>query len=334
MAEVLTQEEIDALLLTADSIEESKDGHVSTEIKSYDFVANERVSRTQMPTLEMLNEHFVRYLRTSMFSLMHQAAEVSLNGVQMLKFSEYTATLKTPTNLNLIRFKPLKGFGLIALEARLVFVLVDTFFGGNGRFKTKIEGREFTPSEDRIVGKLLKLIFSDYCNAWHPLLDTSMEFVDSEFNPEMIKLAASTDLVVINSFHIEMETGGGDFHITFPYSMLEPISKRLSVALQGDVQESNDDCWNQSMKEELMDVNVEFGAKLLEKSMPLKDIMTCGVGDIIPVDIPEHIILSVEDLPSYRCKLGKSRDYLALKISAEIPRPELIDPDAVIGNKS
>lgn len=335
MAEVLTQEEIDALLNSADEIDVEQ-ASVPDSVQPYDFVMQDKVSRAGMPNLEVLNERFSRSLRTSMFSLMRQPAEVSLNGVHMLKYGEYINTLKMPTSMNMVRFRPFRGIALVDIEVRLVFTLVDNFFGGTGKFNPKGEGVEFTPTEQHIIDKLLRIIFSDYKQAWEPLMDTNMEFVQAEYNPQMVNIVSATEVVIINSFHIEMDGGGGDFHITMPYSMLDPIRDLLTAELQADISD-NDEKWQQSLREELMEVNVSLDAKLLEKSLTLQDIMELDVGDIIPVDIPEHILLSVEDLPSFRCKLGKSRDHLALKISKKIPRPKIIKsqlPELSDSNKS
>jgi flagellar motor switch protein FliM len=276
-----------------------------------------------MPTLEIVNERFARHLRISMFNMMRRAAEVSINGVQMLKFGEYVHTLFVPTSLNMVRFSPLKGTALITMEARLVFILVDNFFGGDGRFHAKIEGREFTPTERRIVQLLLKIIFEDYKDAWAPVMDVEFEYLDSEVNPAMANIVSPTEVVVINSFHIEVDGGGGDFHITMPYSMIEPIRELLDAGVQSDKQDT-DMRWSQALRDEIMDVQVGFDANIVEHEVTLRDVMGFKAGDIIPIDLPEHIMMRIEDLPTYRCKLGKSRDNLALKISEKIARPETV----------
>lgn len=164
MTEFLTQDEIDALLHGADDIEPEKvedDGG----IKVFDFGSQERIVRGRMPTLELVDERFARHMRISLFNMMRHSAEVSWVGVKMMKFGEYVQTLYVPTSLNMVRFRPLKGTALVTLEARLVFILVENFFGGEGRFRAKIEGREFTPTERRIIQKLLKMVFEDYKEA-------------------------------------------------------------------------------------------------------------------------------------------------------------------------
>ncbi|MCW3173607.1 flagellar motor switch protein FliM [Shewanella subflava] len=323
MSDLLSQDEIDALLHGVDDVDEDDVDIGGDDARSYDFSSQDRIVRGRMPTLEIVNERFARHLRISMFNMMRRAAEVSINGVQMLKFGEYVHTLFVPTSLNMVRFSPLKGTALITMEARLVFILVDNFFGGDGRFHAKIEGREFTPTERRIVQLLLKIIFEDYKDAWAPVMDVEFEYLDSEVNPAMANIVSPTEVVVINSFHIEVDGGGGDFHITLPYSMIEPIRELLDAGVQSDKQDT-DMRWSQALRDEIMDVQVGFDANIIEHELKLRDVMDFKAGDIIPIELPEYIMMRIEDLPTYRCKLGKSRDNLALKISEKIPRPETV----------
>lgn len=323
MSDLLSQDEIDALLHGVDDVEEDEAESGDSNAMSYDFSSQDRIVRGRMPTLEIVNERFARHLRISMFNMMRRSAEVSINGVQMLKFGEYVHTLFVPTSLNMVRFSPLKGTALITMEARLVFILVDNFFGGDGRFHAKIEGREFTPTERRIIQLLLKIIFEDYKDAWAPVMDVEFDYLDSEVNPAMANIVSPTEVVVVNSFHIEVDGGGGDFHITMPYSMIEPIRELLDAGVQSDKQDT-DMRWSQALRDEIMDVDVSIDARLLEKELTLRDVMEMQAGDIIPVEMPEHLVMKIEDLPTYRCKLGRVKDNMALQIAEKIPRPETV----------
>ncbi|MFT5788912.1 MAG: flagellar motor switch protein FliM [Shewanella sp.] len=321
MSDLLSQDEIDALLHGVDDVEEDMIEDAELDARSYDFSSQDRIVRGRMPTLEIVNERFARHLRISMFNMMRRAAEVSINGVQMLKFGEYVHTLFVPTSLNMVRFSPLKGTALITMEARLVFILVDNFFGGDGRFHAKIEGREFTPTERRIVQLLLKIIFEDYKEAWAPVMDVEFDYLDSEVNPAMANIVSPTEVVVVSSFHIEVDGGGGDFHITMPYSMIEPIRELLDAGVQSDTQDT-DMRWSQALRDEIMDVDVGIDATVVEHQLTLRDVLAFKAGDVIPVELPEYIVLKVEDLPTYRCKMGKTKENLALKICEKIPRPD------------
>lgn len=336
MSDLLSQDEIDALLHGVDEVVEDEvdasepaDGSRTTQ---FDFSSQDRIVRGRMPTLEMVNERFARHMRISLFNMMRRTAEVSINGVQMIKFGEYVHTLFVPTSLNMVRFRPLKGTGLITMEARLVFILVDNFFGGDGRYHAKIEGREFTPTERRIIQMLLKLIFEDYKEAWAPVMDVSFEYLDSEVNPAMANIVSPTEVVVISSFHIELDGGGGDFHVALPYSMLEPIRELLDAGVQSD-KEDTDLRWSKALRDEIMDVKVDLSTRMLDVDLTLRDIMELKAGDIIPVDIPEHVTVLVEDLPTYRAKVGRSRDNVALKIVEKIKRPESVKSELQVFTK-
>jgi flagellar motor switch protein FliM len=335
VSDLLSQEEIDALLHGVDDVEEEEiveDFSSAEGTMDYDFSSQDRIVRGRMPTLEMVNERFARHMRISLFNMMRRSAEVSINGIQMIKFGEYVHTLFVPTSLNMVRFRPLKGTALITMEARLVFILVDNFFGGDGRYHAKIEGREFTPTERRIVQMLLKIIFEDYKEAWSPVMDVSFEYLDSEVNPSMANIVSPTEVVVISSFHIELDGGGGDFHVALPYSMLEPIRELLDAGVQSD-KEDTDMRWSKALRDEIMDVPVEISTKFIEVKLSLQKIMDMKAGDIIPIEMPDHITVLVENLPSFRAKLGRSRDNLALKIESKIKRPEQVKSELTILTK-
>ncbi|OIQ47995.1 MAG: flagellar motor switch protein FliM [Gammaproteobacteria bacterium MedPE] len=322
MNDLLSQDEIDALLHGVDDVEEEEvEGGAGDSAAEYDFSSQDRIVRGRMPTLEMVNERFARHLRISLFNLMRRTTEVSINGVQMLKFGEYIHTLFVPTSLNMVRFRPLKGTALITLEARLVFILVDNFFGGDGRYPAKIEGREFTPTERRIIQLLLKIVFEDYMEAWAPVMDVEFEYLDSEVNPSMANIVSPTEVIVVCSFHIELDGGGGDFHIALPYSMLEPIRELLDAGVQSD-KEDTDQRWSAALKDEIMDVEVELEVGLGDVDLTLRKIMEMKEGDIIPFEMPDELVVKAEELPSFRGKLGQVNDNYGLEVTSIIPRPE------------
>ena len=335
MTDLLSQDEIDALLHGVDDVEEDDIDEVDAspeDAVSFDFSSQDRIVRGRMPTLELINERFARHLRISLFNMLRKTAEVSINGVQMMKFGEYQNTLYVPTSLNMVRFRPLKGTALVTMEARLVFILVENFFGGDGRFHAKIEGREFTPTERRIIQLLLKIVFEDYKEAWSPVMGVEFDYLDSEVNPSMANIVSPTEVIVVSSFHIEVDGGGGDFHVVMPYSMVEPIRELLDAGVQSDKMET-DVRWSTALKDEIMDVPVNFRVNLLEQDISLRDLMELRPGDIIPIVMPENATMFVEELPTYRVKMGRSGDKIAVQVSEKIKRPDVVKTDlAFLGN--
>ena len=324
MSDLLTQDEIDALLHGVDEVdEEDVVQGTAPGVTTFDFSSQDRIVRGRMPTLELVNERFARHMRISLFNMMRRTAEVSINGVQMLKFGEYVHTLFVPTSLNMVRFRPLKGTALITMEARLVFILVENFFGGDGRYHAKIEGREFTPTERRIIQMLLKLVFEDYKEAWAPVMDVEFEYLDSEVNPAMANIVSPTEVIVVSSFHIELDGGGGDFHVAMPYSMLEPIRELLGAGVQRDKGDT-DLRWRKALRDEIMEVQVGLSTRLLQTDVSLRQLMDMKPGDIFPVIMPESLLVFVEDLPTFRAKLGRTHDKVAVRIVEKIKRPDSV----------
>ena len=325
MSDLLSQDEIDALLHGVDDgdidvEEESLDPSVA---RPYDFSSQDRIVRGRMPTLEMVNERFARHMRISLFNMMRRSAEISVNGIQMIKFSEYIHSLFVPTSLNMVRIKPLRGTALFTLEAKLVFILVDNFFGGDGRFHAKIEGREFTPTERRIIQLLLRQAFVDLKEAWSPVMKVDFEYLDSEVNPALATIVSPSEVVCVCSFNIELDGGGGNFHVTMPYSMLEPIREKLDAGIQSD-RDNVDERWSDAIREEIFSAEVEVSGDLVETEMTLKDVMDLKEGDIIPIDMPDEVTLKAADMPCFRADFGSSNGYMALKIKEEISREHIM----------
>ncbi|VAW64497.1 Flagellar motor switch protein FliM [hydrothermal vent metagenome] len=324
-ADVLSQDEIDALLhgvddgdVETDSDEDLNDGTA----RSFDFNSQERIVRGRLPTLEMINERFARNFRVSMFNLLRRQAEIAVGGVQMMKFAEYVHSLYVPTSLNMIKVEPLKGTALFVIDPKLVFIVVDNFFGGEGRFYNKIEGREFTPTEQRVISMLLEQIFKDLQNAWKPVKPLEFEYQSSEVNPHLANIVSPTEVVVVSTFRVDLEGGGGDLHVTFPYSMVEPIRDLLDAGVQSDMSEV-DDRWRLSLRDEIFESKVEVRSQMAEIEINLSDINNLKVGDVIPFDMPDKVVLEAEEIPLFRGTLGVSRGNAAIKVIERVTRPEL-----------
>jgi len=326
--DLLSQDEIDALLHGVG------DGEVETEtdvapdgVAPYDLSSQDRIVRGRMPTLEMINERFARYTRISLFSFLRKTADVAVGGVQILKFSEYLYSLQVPTSLNLIRMRPLRGTALFIFDAKLVFKLVDNFFGGEGRH-AKIEGREFTPTENRVVQIVLEKAFEDMEESWAPVHPINFEYIGSEVNPSLANIVSPSEVVVVSSFHIELDGGGGDIHLTIPYSMLEPIREVLDAGVQSE-RDDKDDRWTNAMKEDVMQAGINLQARLLKHKLTLRKLTNLKAGEIIMVDMPEHVTIMAEGIPIYKGKLGTHRGKYGVKIEEEIKvaRPQMNSAD-------
>lgn len=314
-SDILSQDEIDALLSGVDSDDASTDvsAVAADGPQAYDFTTQDRIVRGRMPTLEMINERFARNFRISLFNLLRRSPVISVEGVEMSKFGEYVHSLFMPSNLNMVKIKPLRGTALVVMNPKFVFSLVDNFFGGDGRFHTKIEGRDFTPTEMRVVQKVLDGIFSDLTRAWEPVFKCEFQYVGSEINPQFANIVSPSEVVVVSSFHIELEGGGGDLQIAMPYSMIEPIRELLDAGVQSDV-EDVDERWIRSLREEMRSANVQIDCTLARQQLSLRQVLDLEPGDVIPIEVPDVLLARVGNVPVFRAKYGVSRGMLALKV--------------------
>lgn len=315
MSELLSQEEIDALLKGVDDvdfeieIDEFQDKGIA---KNYDFSSQERIVRRRIPTLEMINERFSKYLRTSLFKFLHRSPEVFMAGIQIQKFSEYIRGLHVPTNLNIIRFSPLRGRALIVIEPDLIFTSVDNYFGGGGHIYNTAEAREFTPTEMRVIQILIDMIFNDLKEAWQPVIELNFEYMSSEINPHFANIVDAEDIVMISRVSVALEGGGGDINIVMPYSMIEPIRALLDAI--GDDSDETDSKWKIALRNEIMGVGLSMNSPLVEKSLSIREVLQLKKGDVIPIDMPKTVLLKAAGVPVFTGKACASGGYHAVQI--------------------
>lgn len=313
--DILSQDEIDALIHGVDNGEFEVDSQetVDGEPLPYDFSNQDRIVRGRLPTLEMINERFARHFRISLFNMLRRSPQIEVGNVRIIKFAEYVRNLFVPTSLNLVKVKPLRGTGLFVVDAKLVFSVVDNFFGGDGRFHAKIEGREFTPTELRVVQIVLDYAFKDLKEAWTPVIDLTFDYINSEVNPQFANIVSPTEIVVVSTFHVELEGGGGEFHVTLPYSMIEPIRDLLSTGMQSD-RSDVDGRWINAFQEELKLAQVEVESCFAQTQISLREILNLKAGDVIPIEIPELVAVRVRGIPLFFGQFGISNGMNAIKI--------------------
>lgn len=327
MNEHLSQDEIDTLLDGVDSGEvdtESGNLAVKGEAVCYELGSQDRIIRGRMPTLDMINERFTRHMRTSIYNMLQKTVEINIVGVSMIKFSEYVRELFMPTSLNLVNISPLHGTGLFVIDPNLVFATVDNFFGGDGRYNTRIEGREFTPTENRVVQLLLERFFEDLSKSWEPVMKLDFNYLNSEINPQFANIVSPTEVVVVQKFKIELEGGGGEFHVVMPYSMLEPIRELLDTGMQSD-QINVDHRWTSSLKEELKQAVIEIDSSMCHTKMTIAEVINLNEGDVIPIDMPDVVTVRAAKIPIFRGVLGNSNGKNAVQYVTPIARPDYLN---------
>lgn len=316
MSEFLSQDEVDSLLkgVTGEADDEVDHQEAAPgEVRAYNLASQERIVRGRMPTMEIINERFARLFRIGLFNFIRRTPEISVGPVRVLKFGEFIRNLHVPTNLNLIQAKPLRGNGLFVFDPNLAFLVVDNMFGGDGRFHTRVEGREFTQTEQRIILKMLEVVFETYGKSWEAVYPLEFEFVRSEMNPQFANIATPNEVVIVTTFDIELGGNGGAFHTCMPYSMLEPVKDLLYSPMQGE-HLAVDKRWLQLLSKQVQSAQIELAATLGQADMTLEQVLKMRIGDIIPLEVGESIIASVDGVPVMECKYGAFNNQYALKV--------------------
>ena len=317
----LSQDEVNALL--EDVTGESQSTPVEapqTGVRSYDLANQERIVRGRMPTLEIINERFARNMTAGLFEFMRRSPEVSVGPVRVLKYSAFLRDLGVPSNINIVHLRPLRGNGLFIFDPKLVFSVIDSLFGGSGRFHTRIEGRDFTATEQRIILRLLEVTFAQYQKAWAGVFPMQFEYIRSEMHTQFANIATPSEIVVATSFTIELGDSGGEMFICMPYSSVEPIRDLLSTSLQGDSQEP-DKRWLHMLTKQVQVAEIELTAELAHTQATVGELFNLNVGDFIEFDLEPTIVTKVDGVPLFEAEYGVVNGHYAVKINQFLNAP-------------
>lgn len=310
----LSQDEVDALLngVSGQTEETAEEEHFEG-VRPYNLATQERIVRGRMPTLEIINERFARMLRLGLFNFVRRTAEISVGPVRVQKYADFVRNLVVPTNLNLVQVKPLRGTALLIFNPELVYLVIDSLFGGNGQFHTRVEGRDFTQTEQRIIQRLIAVVFEDLEKAWAAVHPLKFEYIRSEMNTQFANIATPNEVVVVTTFNIELGTAAGEFHICMPYSMLEPIRDVLCSPLQGE-QMDVDKRWVRLLSRQVQSADVELVVNFGRAELTLQQVLNMQPGDVISLNVARPLMAEVDGVPVMECKCGVFNGQYALQV--------------------
>jgi len=313
--QILSQDEVDALLegITGESQKPDAPEVPADGVRNYDLASQERIVRGRMPTMEIINERFARNIRIGLFNFIRKSPEIAIGGIKVQKYSAFLREIVVPTNFNIVSVRPLRGSGLIVCDPTLVFAVIDALFGGAGKFHTRIEGRDFSPTEQRIIARLVDVIIAEYKKAWHGIYPLELEYQRSEMQPQFANVATPSEIVVATSFTLEIGDTSGTIHFCIPYSTLEPIRDVLYSTVQGDSHEP-DRRWVNLMKSQIQSAEVELVAELAQAPATVEQLLSFKPGDFIELDLQKAIEVKVVGVPVFECHYGTSNGKYALKI--------------------
>ena len=311
----LSQEEVDALLegVTGESQKLVEEDHERGDVRAYNISSQERIVRGRMPTMEIVNERFARNLRVGLFNFIRRSPEISVGPVTVQRYSAFLRELAVPTNFNIVAIRPLRGSGLIVCEPALVFGVIDTLYGGIGKFQSRIEGRDFSATEQRVINRMIDVITDEYKKAWNGIYPLELEYQRSEMQPQFANIATPSEIVISTSFQLEIGEITGAIHFCMPYASLEPIRDVLYSSTQGDSIEV-DRRWVNVLTQEIQAAEVTLVAELARADATVEQLMAMKPGDFIELDRRQRIEITVEGVPVFECQYGTHNAKYAVRI--------------------
>lgn len=327
MGQILSQEEVDALLKgvvggeveTETAVPKMEEGEA---LRKFDFAAQDKVIRGRMPTLDAINDRFARFFRTTLSNMLRRMVDVTTVSLDTLKFGNFMRSLPVPSSIHIVHIEPLRGNALVVLETKLVFALVDSFFGGRGKSGMKVEGREFTAIEQKMLHKVVNAAIKEWSNAWQPVYELEFIYMRGEMNPQFAGIIPNEDVLIVVQFEIEMEEVTGNLMLCVPYMLIEPIRERLYASFHSEEKVSVDINWLNRFKQELMTVPVDIAVELGNATITGRELSTLKKGDVIVLekDVGDMLMVKVQGLPKYYAQPGKVKENMAIEIRKILER--------------
>ncbi len=329
MNQVLSQSEVDALLAAVSEGELAAVGNDGGTDRSddrvvvvYDLTSQDRIIRGRLPQLDVIYEKFMRAFRVSLSSALRKIAALNHASTDFLKFGEFINTLPMPTCMSVLRFNALRGSALLVIESKLAYALIDSFFGGDDRPYTKIEGKDFTPIELSIVKKVVELAIDDLENAWASVEKIDCSFVRTEVNPQFVGIVPPTDVVIASTFDVELENANGTITLVIPYSTIEPIKQKLSTGFQVESDQTDKKLWTAVLQDQLLETKVDVHVELGQTEITLNDLMKLKPGDVITLDQDANgeFDVQVEQVKKFKAFYGVSHGSVAVQVTKKVAK--------------
>lgn len=330
MNQVLTQDEINSLLrglsdndVEADAVETA---NATANAKKFDLANQERIIRGRMPTMELIHDRFARQFRTVLAKFLGRTCFANVGGIEMIKFGLFMKKLPLPSSLHIFRMPPLPGYALLMVSSSLVFGIIDSLFGGSGQGRVKVEGREYTPIETRLVGKVVMMALDILKDAWAPIHPVDFVYVRSEFNPLAIAIVPPTDVVITVNIEVELEQESTTMTLCTPYSTVEPIRGKLATGFQSTRLEV-DSGIARRMETSIKQTNANISVQLATGTIKTRDLLKLQQGDLLGLDTnpADEAMIMVEGAPKYYAYVGSYRGNRAARITRPIPYRDLIN---------
>jgi flagellar motor switch protein FliM len=319
MENVLSREETAALLqgISDGSVETGAGASSRGEVRPYDFAERNSIVRGHLPGLDRIHERFARELRGSLGALLRRAVDIVPLDLRAWKTADYLKSLHAPSSLTLFEARPLPGRALLALDPLLIYLAVDSFFGGPARKPTTIAPRSLTAGEQRVVELVRERAFAELRKAWSSVKAIDIATAASESDPQFLEMGAGSDTIYVARFEVKIAESSGALHVALPAQLIEPVREQLDAGTAGGPATSHEQ-WSAALARQLGDAPIELSSTLVRVSLTLRELLSLKPGDIIPTELSETVNVVSGDAPLFRARFGAARGANALRIIERI----------------
>jgi flagellar motor switch protein FliM len=342
MSDILSQEEVDALLSAVSSGNLDSDGppppsnndapapmgaplpedndDPDKPVALYDFKRPDRVSKEQLRTLQNLHEGYARLLSTTLTSFLRTLVEIELVSVDQLTYQEVIMSISSPSCIYVFQLEPLEGSALMEVNPSLIFLMLDRLFGGQGR--NADQNRELTDIERSVMNKIIERALVDLKVVWENIGIFSPKIESYETNPQFVQIAPPGETVILISLEVRMKNGSGLISLCFPFILLESIIDKLSGETWIAAQKTTTQETRRLVERELSETEIDVSAQIGKTEMTVRDFLQLEKDDVIVLDKPANTDLSlyVKDQPKFLAKLGVVGRKKSVQVTSIIER--------------
>ncbi len=322
MAEkVLSQEEMDALLKGV------SEGSVDTRVapgptggtRSYDLSSQERFIPRRIPTLEVICEEFARMFQMSIGTTLQKPVEFKAKPLEVISWADLAKKIPSPSNINVLRLDPLKNPGLLVIDAKVIYLLLDHLFGGKGQTQSKSQGG-FTRIELRFIHKIVNQIMEDLQKAWKPIYAIQISIIRTEVNPQLASVCVPTEMVIVAPFRLKIHNDEREILFGLPYPTIEPIKDKLYSMFQSEQKDLSQQ-WGELLQNEVYSCRLSAVAELGMAMLDVTDVTQLTIGDVITLDksVVDDLELKVEGKVKFLGRPGVYRGNLAFQVTKIAP---------------
>lgn len=287
MADVLSQNEIDALLsalstgeLEADDVTKDEEKH---KVKLYDFKSPQKFSKEHIRTLELVHDNYARIISNYLTGQIRQSVKVKIETVEQITYEEFIHSVQNPTIITIFKMPPLAGNIILETNPQFSLRVIDILLGGNG--SRKVDTKEFSDIDKNIMKQITSGMISNLKLAWESVLHVEPEVEGIETNPAINQTLAPNEPVALITFSVEMGKSNTFINMCIPYLSIEKILDKLVV--QYAFQNNDENMMAESrikIEEGIHKVDIEIKAELGSTNLTVDDFLKLTKGDVIKLD--------------------------------------------------